>query len=209
MIPPRRQFGLRNGLWVPTQPALSPGGYPCCCVTEYEDCTDFCEPETIPDYFEGVFSGFVNEDCTDCEDLNDTFILERYLETCVYYYWFGIDPEDYLCYDEGWCGPYPPYDTGINYITLGVGRQSAPYALEDKFGIWIVIHFSRCVGVLSPVCTTSLVLYGELEEQDCSAIENVQCDYHNIHTAGNCDGHEWWEELCSLDSVQALVSSYP
>jgi hypothetical protein len=58
-------------MFVPKPMRMSPG-YPCCC----EVCTDFPCGGDLPDQIELTFDGITNDTCSECIDLNGTYILD-------------------------------------------------------------------------------------------------------------------------------------
>ncbi len=88
----------QSGLWVP-QPLRFAGGYPCCCC---DGCTKF------PSQLEIVIAGIINDNCSDCTDLNATYVLSRTDPSPVsatYCYWRYDFPEPRDCNNKAaWIG---------------------------------------------------------------------------------------------------------
>lgn len=149
MIPQPKKSIMRMfpTLWLPGQPL--PGamgfapGYPCCCGGGCVFCDDFCDEGTMPSQLEVTLSGVVNAAfCSDCDDLNDTWILDcvgREIGTCnIAYcgYWHLL--ESSIC--------------GVNGILClfetGIGAPLADFKL--------VIHFTDQT---EPTCVSSVLIF--------------------------------------------------
>ena len=68
-------------LWLPGSPLPSSRGmpgYPCCCggCGDGFDCDEFCIDGNAPAQLEVEMIGLTNESCSDCDDLNGTYVLD-------------------------------------------------------------------------------------------------------------------------------------
>lgn len=83
---PAKKMLMPFGLWLPGSPlpaALGIGGHGmgCCC---------FCDPcdGAVPEGLSVVISGIVDDECSDCDAFNDTYILDREIDP----FEFGTPP---------------------------------------------------------------------------------------------------------------------
>ncbi len=150
-------------------------GYPCCCPPPTILCSK-CPDQIGPRYFQIVFEGIEDDDCTDCDEMNATFIVDfEYPAPCAFFDQLGaVNPGDNsgtVCVWVYEADPRIACDHPCVYLAIDdVSATELNIAAYIRRGVNAWIRLDRTIDTSDPEYEDFDCLLDGFELVDCNAV---------------------------------------